>query len=132
MVGILVYSSGAAGATRSAKFGEVAEGAKALGRVNDATKNFRIVGLARTDRLTASEMIGGNFVVETRMIMRHRASPQTAQRLSSVIPRFFLDAFDEEAFPRVLRGIPTSIQKVVAAWVECMIVAFGDVKDQTR
>lgn len=76
-------------------------------------------------------MIGGKFLGETRMTMGHRVNPQTAQWLSSVIARFVLEAFDEE-FPRVPRGVSTSIQKVIAGWVRRRAVGFGDVKDQTR
>lgn len=75
--------------------GEVAHGVKVLGQLYDATKYFRLLSLGRTDRWKASAMIGEKFVDETRMTMGHRASPQTAQRLSFVIPRYLMESFDK-------------------------------------
>lgn len=45
--------------------------------------------------------------------------------------KVLVEAFDEE-FPRVLRGMSTRTEKVIAAWIEWRAVAFEEVKDQTR
>lgn len=92
------------------------QGVNALGRVYDTTKYFRTLELARTDRWKGSAMIGGKYVDETRMIMGHTASQQTVERMSFVIARFLLEAFDKE-FPRVLRGLSRSTQRVIVALV---------------
>lgn len=46
-------------------------------------------------------MLGGKSVDETRMTEGHWASLQSAQRLSFVVARSVLEAFDEK-FPQVL------------------------------
>lgn len=73
--------------------------------------------MERTDRRKASAMTDGNFVEETRMTLGHRATPQTAQGLLFVIARFLLEEFDEE-FPRVLKEMSASTQRVIAAWIK--------------
>lgn len=88
-----------------------------IGRVFDVTKYLRILALTRTDRWNASAMLGGKLVDETRMAMGHRASPQTAQRLSFVMERYLLEALDRE-FPRALRGMSSRTQQVNTSWVK--------------
>lgn len=75
-------------------------------------------------------MLDGKFVDKTRMTMGHRASPQTAQRLTFVVAWYLLEAFSTE-FPPVLweKSLRTGQGMV---WIEGRERILGELKGQIR
>lgn len=104
---------------------------KILGRVHDVSKYFRILALAKVDRWKTSIILAGQLVDETRVTMGHLPSPQTAQRLSFLIGRYLLQAFDVE-FPKILEGMSRLTQDIVSVWVEWTRQAVRSIQNHIR
>lgn len=85
-----------------------------VGRVYDVQKYFRVILLADRDRWKSLFMLAVEYVEDERVVMGHRPSPQTAQRLSCFICRFLQDAFDAEFFI-ALSGMSADTQRIVGA-----------------